>query len=124
MVEHSWWHRLRSAAASGVVVALLAVGGYDVAQVSKGAERLGAVVQSEQKLETQDDARFRELERQLDQVREEVEQPHLHGVPCVCEGQVEGRRQTLRMSLGPDCDARTAAGLERAFPGLRCRPED
>jgi hypothetical protein len=104
--------------------ALLTVGAYDVKQVSAANERLNTIVQTEQRIETQNEAQFRDLDKEVARLQEKIEHPHLHGVPCLCEGLIGGKQEKVWMSPTPDCDARMIADLGKVFPGLRCRPDE
>ena len=100
-------------------IALLGVGGYDVRQVSTASERLSAVVQTEH----DDQAYFRDLDKRVVLLQEEVDYPHLHGAACLCRGVIGGKQETMRITLGADCDARMIADLEKAFP-VSCRRDE
>jgi hypothetical protein len=87
--SHSvWWDRLRSPVATAILIALLGVGGYDVRQVSTASERLSAVVQTEH----EDQAYFRDLDKRVVLLQEEVDYPHLHGAACLCRGVIGGKQ--------------------------------
>jgi microcompartment protein CcmL/EutN len=119
-----WWYKLRSAVAPIILIALLGAGGYDVQVVSKANERLSTVVQGEQRIEAQNEQQFRDLDKEVIRLQEEVEHPHLHGAACICSGSIAGKQQSIKMSLSADCDTRAVADLEHMFPGLRCRREE
>jgi hypothetical protein len=119
-----WWYRVRSVVTPVILFALLGAGGYDVKVTSTASERLSSVMLAEQRIEAQNETEFRDLDKEIVRLQEEVEHAHLHGAACVCDGSIGGKRQSVRMSLSADCDNRAITDLEHTFPGLRCRREE
>src|ERR1051325_7485114 len=51
------------------------------------------------------------------------DEPHIHGVPCVCSGTVGQTRREFELRLGFDCDARAIADAKSFLPpGFSCQP--